>query len=78
LRARDGDACPLRVEYRAVFDGSVDTPFEVSVVTAGAGYMIDRHGEWHARTGERPIGERPISEDPPPDPCLLDLSVPCQ
>ena len=73
LQVRDGDAYPLRVEYRAVFDGSVDTPFELSVVTAGVGYMIDRHGEWHARTGERPI-----PEDPPPDPCLLDLSVRCQ
>lgn len=77
LQVRDGDAYPLRVEYRAVFDGSVDTPFELSVVTAGAGYlvgyMIDRHGEWHARAGERPF-----ADDPPPDPCMLDLSVPCQ
>jgi hypothetical protein len=77
LQVRDGDAFPLRVEYRAVFDGSVDTPFELSVLTAGAGhlvgYMIDRHGEWHARTAERPF-----ADDPPPDPCMLDLSVPCQ
>jgi hypothetical protein len=77
LQVRDGDAYPLRVEYRAVFDGSVDTPFELSVVTAGAGhlvgYMIDRRGEWHARAGERPF-----ADDLPPDPCMLDLSVPCQ
>jgi hypothetical protein len=73
LQVRDGSAYPLRVEYRAVFDGSVDTPFELSVITPGAGYMIDRHGEWHARTGDRPI-----VEDPPPDPCMLDLSVACQ
>jgi len=77
LQVRDNDAYPLRVEYRAVFDGSVDTPFELSVVTAGAGhlvgYMIDRHGEWHARAGERPF-----PDDPPPDPCMLDLSVLCQ
>jgi hypothetical protein len=47
------------------------------VVTAVAGhlvgYMIDRHGEWHARAGERPF-----PDDPPPDPCMLDFSVPCQ
>jgi hypothetical protein len=77
LQVRDSDAYPLRVEYRAVFDGSVDTPFELSVVTAGAGqligYMIDRHGEWHTRAGERPF-----ADDPAPDPCMLDLSVPCQ
>jgi hypothetical protein len=77
LQVRDGDAYPLRVEYRAVFDGSVDTPFELSVVTAGSGqlvgYMIDRHGEWHTRAGERPF-----PDNPPPDPCMLDLSVLCQ
>jgi hypothetical protein len=77
LQVRDGDAYPLRVEYRAVFDGSVDTPFELSVVTAGSGqlvgYMIDRHGEWHTRAAERPF-----PDDPPPDPCMLDLSVLCQ
>ena len=77
LQVRDGGAYPLRVEYRAVFDGSVDTPFELSVVTAGTGqlvgYMIDRHGEWHVRAGERPF-----ADDPAPDPCMLDLSVPCQ
>lgn len=77
LQVRDSDAYPLRVEYRAVFDGSVDTPFELSVVTAGAGqlvgYMIDRHGGWHTRAGERPF-----ADDPGPDPCMLDLSVPCQ
>jgi hypothetical protein len=76
LQVRDGDAYPIEVEYRAVFDGSVDTPFELSVVTAGAGhlvgYMIDRHGEWHERAGERPF-----ADDPAPDPCMLDLSVPC-
>jgi hypothetical protein len=77
LQVRDGEGHPLRVEYRAVFDGSVDTPFELSVVTAGSGqlvgYMIDRHGEWHTRAAERPF-----PDDPPPDPCMLDLSVLCQ
>ncbi len=73
LQVRDGGAYPLRVQFRAVFDGTVDTPFELSVVIAGVAYMIDRHGAWHSRPGERSI-----AEDPPPDPCMLDLSVPCQ
>ena len=53
------------------------TPFELSVVTPSAGhlvgYMIDRHGEWHTRASERPF-----ADDPPPDPCMLDLSAPCE
>jgi hypothetical protein len=73
LQVLDDGAFPLRVEYRAVFDGSVDTPFELSIVLAGVGYMIDRHGESHTRADGRPI-----PEDPAPDPCMLDLSVPCR
>jgi hypothetical protein len=77
LKVRDGEDYTMQVEYRAVFDGLVDTPFELSVVTAGdghlVGYMIDRHGQWHTRPGERPF-----ADDPPPDSCMLDLSVLCQ
>jgi hypothetical protein len=77
LQVRDGANYPLRVEYRAVFDGSVDTPFELTAGSASSGqlvhYMIDRYGKWHMGTGERLT-----SEDPPPDPCMMDFSVPCQ
>jgi hypothetical protein len=73
LQVRDAERYPLRVEYRAVFDGSVDTPFELSVMSNRIGYMIDRHGQWHTRAEGRPI-----PEDPPPDPCFIDLSIACQ
>ncbi len=38
-----------------MFDGSVDTPFVLSVRTvSGTGYLIHRHGAWHARSGALP------------------------
>jgi hypothetical protein len=73
LSVRNNTGTPIRVTYNPRAGASAETPFELWLYFDRVGYMVDAEGRWHARQGGYAT-----SVDPPPAPCLIDFSIPCE